>query len=372
MKIIIAPDSFKGALRAEKAAEAFAAGWRSVSGDDLLLLLPLSDGGEGMASALKAALGGKTVALTAHDALRREITANAVVAGDLAIVESAAANGIELLSAGELNPFAATSYGVGEMLQQLYDAGFRKYLIGIGGSATVDGGAGMFQALGVRIMDRAGQTLPDGIGGGALYDAAAADISALSKWQDCHIQVACDVINPLCGNNGAARVFGPQKGASPDMVDTLDRNLAHWAEILGGTGDFAGDGAAGGLGFALRHALHAEMVSGAELVMRHSGFYEALRDADLVITGEGCSDEQTACGKLCSQVAAAARSCGVPVMLFSGALRGDTSQLEKLFDGCFSIASGPGKLEDAIASTAENLRRAGANVARIVRKLAIR
>lgn len=370
MKTVIAPDSFKGALSAEKAAEAFACGWKSVRGDgDEVVCLPLSDGGEGMASALCACCGGEFVTLKTCDALRREISARAVVAGELAIVESAAANGIELLETCELNPFAATTYGAGMILQQLYDAGYRKYLIGIGGSATVDGGAGMLQALGAVINDRQGNILPQGIGGGALHDAAAVDVSALAKWQQCEIRVACDVTNPLCGDNGAAKVFGPQKGATPDMVQTLDDNLRHWAELLGSSGSCPGDGAAGGLGFALRHVLRGKMVSGAELVMQYSGFYDALKDADLVITGEGCSDAQTVNGKLCFCVAEAAHRCGVPVMLFSGALRGDTSELERVFDGCFSIASGPGTLADAIASTAENLRRAGANLARIAGKL---
>ncbi len=367
MKIIIAPDSFKGALSAEKVAGAFADGWRQVRGDaDEVIILPLSDGGEGMAAALCTACGGEYITLRSHDALRREISARAVIAGDLAIVESAAANGIELLKSGELNPFAATTFGVGEILQQLYDAGFRKYLIGIGGSATVDGGAGMLQALGVRITDRNGNILPDGIGGGTLNDAAAVSgLDALAKWHRCRIRVACDVTNVLCGENGSARVFGPQKGASGDMVYALDENLRHWAELLGDPGMFPGDGAAGGLGFALRHVLHAEMVSGAEAVMRHSGFYDLLAGADLVITGEGCSDAQSICGKLCCCVAKAAKKQDVPVMLFSGALKGDIPELEELFDGCFSIACGPGTLADAIAATEPNLRRAGANLARI-------
>jgi glycerate kinase len=292
-----------------------------------------------------------------------------VIAGDTAIVESAGANGIELLAADELNPMAATTYGVGEMLSLLYEAGFRKYLIGIGGSATVDGGAGMIQALGGRLLDKAGNELPPGIGGGALHDVASADLSALSKWHECTIQVACDVTNVLCGYSGAAYVFGPQKGANEEMVRSLDANLRHWADILDDAAETPGDGAAGGLGFALRYVLRADMVSGAELVMQYSGFHRELAGAALVITGEGCSDEQTVCGKLCSCVAHAAHAQGVPVMLFSGALRGDTRSLEAVFDGCYSIASGPGTLENAIAATAENLRRAGANVARIAGKL---
>ncbi|MBR2344950.1 MAG: glycerate kinase [Lentisphaeria bacterium] len=369
MKIIVAPDSFKGALRSGEAAAAFAAGWRSVRPGDTVIEIPLSDGGEGMADALCVAVGGKYLPVNVHDALRRPVAAQVVIAGDTAIVETAGANGIELLAKAELDPLSATSFGVGEMLDTLYNAGFRKYLIGIGGSATVDGGAGMIQALGGRLLDKAGNAFPPGAGGGILRDVAAADVTALAKWRECSVKVACDVTNVLCGVSGAAHVFGPQKGANAEMVLTLDANLRHWADILGDAADSPGDGAAGGLGFALRYVLGAEMVSGAELVMEYSGFKRELTGASLVITGEGCSDEQTVCGKLCACVAQAAHAVGVPVMLFSGALRGDTRSLEAVFDGCYSIASGPGSLENAMASTAENLRRAGANVARIAGKL---
>lgn len=372
MKIIVAPDSFKGALRAPEAAAAFAAGWREVRPDDEVLELPLSDGGEGMAEALKRALNGEDVPLTVHDALRRPVTARAVIAGDMAVVETAEAAGIERLERGELNPLAATSFGAGEMLRALYDRGFRKFIVGIGGSATVDGGAGMLQALGMRLTDADGRALPPGIGGGALRHAAAADIAMLAPWRECGIKVACDVTNPLCGSSGAAAVFGPQKGATPEMVPVLDDNLRRWAGLFGDDGTHPGDGAAGGMGFALRRVLGAEMVSGARLVMQYSGFDAALEGASLVVTGEGCSDGQTACGKLCAQVAESAHAAGVPVMLFSGALRGDTRELETLFDGCYSIAAGPGTLEAAMADTAKNLRRAGANVARIAGRLALR
>ena len=369
MKIVVAPDSFKGAMRAGEVAAAFASGWRQVRPGDEVVELPLSDGGEGMAAALGAALGGRTGTLTAHDALRREISAQVVLAGDTAIVETAEANGIERLRKEELNPLSATTFGVGEMLNALYAKGFRRYLVGIGGSATVDGGAGMVQALGAKLTDAAGRELPPGIGGGELHNVAAADFTGLSRWRACSIRVACDVTNPLSGPAGAAAVFGPQKGATPDMVRSLDANLRHWAELCGGTGNAPGDGAAGGLGFALRHLLGAEVVSGAELVMEASGFHAALEGAALVVTGEGCSDDQTVCGKLCARVAQAARARRIPVMLFSGALRGDTRALESQFDGCYSIAAGPGTLAEAIAATGENLRRAGANVARIAGKL---
>lgn len=366
----MAPDSFKGALRADKAAAALAEGWKSVRKDDEVLQIPLSDGGEGLMAALKKSLNGEFLEIASHDALMREITAKVVVAGKkLAVIESAEANGIELLSKNELNPLAATTYGVGEMIRFLLDAGYENFIIGIGGSATVDGGAGMLQALGAEFFDESGNLFPPGIGGGALHDVKKIDFSRLhDQIKNSSIKVACDVTNPLCGENGAAKIFGPQKGATPEMVDALDKNLFHYAEICKFSGNSPGDGAAGGLGFALRNILQAEIVSGAELVMEYSGFNAALSGCSLVITGEGCSDNQTAFGKLCACAAEKAHANGVPILLFSGALRGETDDLDALFDGCFSIARGPCSLAEAIADTEKNLYRAGANAAKLAGK----
>lgn len=367
MKIIIAPDSFKGALRADKVASALAEGWRSVRREDELLLIPMSDGGEGLAAALAAARGGQWIGFPAHDALMRPVTAKTVQLADgCAILESAEANGIELLTAEELDPMSATTYGVGEVMRALLHSGCSDMIVGIGGSATVDGGAGMIQALGGRLLDPRGRELPPGAGGGVLRHVAAVDLSGLDAGlKGCRIKVACDVTNPLCGAEGSAAVFGPQKGATPEMAASLDENLRHWAALFGDDGSHPGDGAAGGLGFALRRILRGELISGARLVMRYSGFEDALAGADMVITGEGCSDEQTVCGKLCACVAERAGEAGVPTVLLSGALRGDTAALEKCFRGCFSIAPGPVSLAEAIAGTAGNLRRMGANLAHL-------
>ena len=226
----------------------------------------------------------------------------------------------------------------------------------------------MLQALGVKLFDSAGRLLPDGAGGGVLRHICQADVSGLDpRLKECRIKVACDVTNPLCGPNGSAVVFGPQKGATPEMVTSLDENLRHWASLFDDSGEYPGDGAAGGLGFALRKILNGELISGAKLVMEYSGFYQALDGADLVITGEGCSDEQTAFGKLCACVAEAAHREGMPTVLCSGALRGDTTPLEKVFDGCFSISPGAVTLDEAIAGTGRNLRRMGASLAHLFR-----
>ena len=366
MKIIFAPDSYKGALRADKVAEALASGWHSVRPQDELICLPLSDGGEGMAQALAAAMGGNVIEIDTFDALMRPIKGRAVVIEDTAIVETAEANGLEKLSKDELDPLMATTYGVGVMMKKLLDLGCRKFIAGIGGSATVNGGAGMLQALGAKLFDRRGNELPPGAGGGILRHVAKVELSTLDeRLKDTEISVACDVKNPLTGKEGAAEVFGPQKGATGEMVPALDENLHHWAELFDDEGNHPGDGAAGGLGFALRKILNGKLISGAELIIEKSGFISALHNADWVVTGEGCSDEQTAYGKLCSVVAAKAHAHGVPVVLVSGALKGDTGALEKVFDGCFSIAQGPVSLEKAIADTAVNLRRMGANLAHL-------
>ena len=361
MKIVVAPDSFKGALRSPEVAAVIAAGWRSIRGSDEVIEIPLADGGEGTAEALRLATGGTRVKVQAHDALMRPVTA---------VFEMATASGIELIARNELDPLRATTYGAGEVMLAALRSGAKKIVAGIGGSATVDGGAGFLQALGVSFFDESGDLLPPGIGGGDLGKIGRIDASLLPRFPAGGLTVACDVTNPLLGDHGTVAVFGPQKGVTPELAPRLERNMRHWAEVLIRTGmtercDAPGDGAAGGLGFAMRAALGAEIRSGAGIVIGLSGFPAAVRGSALVITGEGCSDAQTVCGKLCAVVAERAAEAQVPTVLCAGALRGDTSELEKLFSGVFSIAAGPGTLDDAIAATRENLRRAGANLAKL-------
>ena len=370
MKIVVAPDSFKGALRSPEVAAALADGWRKVRSGDEVIEIPLADGGEGTAEALRLGTGGVKVTVSAHDALMRPINAEYSILGDggTFVFEMATASGIELLSREELAPLRATTFGAGEVLLAALRAGAKKIVIGIGGSATVDGGAGFLQALGVKYYDADGKLLPDGIGGGDLIRIKRIDASALEQVIACGITVACDVTNPLLGEHGTVAVFGPQKGVTPELAPLMEQNMRHWAEVFKTSGladicDAPGDGAAGGLGFALRAALNANIRSGADLVIGLSGFDEAVRGAALVITGEGRSDVQTVYGKLCAVVAKRAAMQKVPTVLCAGALRGDTTELEKRFSGVFSIASGPGTLESAIAATSENLRRAGANLA---------
>ena len=368
MKIIIAPDSFKNALRSSQAAMALASGWKRVRPQDELILLPMSDGGEGLCDALCTALSGEIVTIPVYDPLMRPRTAKAVVSKDTAVIESAEANGIEWLAPDELSPLETTTYGVGVLLRTLLQKYHcRNFVIGIGGSATVDGGVGMLQALGYRFLDAKGQEITSGAGGGQLDKIVRIDDTAVEPLlKTAKIKVACDVTNHLCGPRGSAAVFGPQKGATPEMVKILDKNLGHFAGLWEDAGEVDGDGAAGGLGFALRQ-LGGEMVSGAELVMREVGFLEQLPGAGLVITGEGCSDNQTACGKLCSTIALAAGKSGVPTVLVSGALKGDCAELEKLFAGCFSISRGVCTLDEALASTRENLEKTASALAAFFR-----
>ncbi len=373
MNIIFAPDSFKGALRSPEVAAKLAAGWRSVRPQAELIELPLADGGEATAEALRLSTGGTKFTVPAHDALMRDIVSDYTLLGGsdhVAVMEMATAAGIELISKSELDPLVASTYGAGEVFLAAIRREVSKVVVGIGGSATVDGGAGFLQALGVRFYDKDGKLLPPGIGGGDLEKIARIDAAALDSLPKRELTVACDVTNPLLGPNGSAAVFGPQKGATAETIPVLERNLRYWFEVLRAAGladrcDAPGDGAAGGMGFMFRAVLKAEIRSGAGLVIGLSGMPEALKGATLVVTGEGCSDPQTVCGKLCAVVAEHAARAGVKTVLCAGALRGDTVPLEKVFSGVFSIAAGPGTLEAAIAATGENLRRAGANLAKL-------
>ncbi len=369
MKIVIAPDSFKHCLSAPEVAAALADGWRAARPGDELELVPLADGGEGFTAALTRALGGGFAASPAHDALGRPLTARYGVAGETRIVEMAAAAGIELLKNEERDALRASTYGFGEILRRLAGEGAGEIIAGIGSSATSDGGAGCAQALGWKLFDAFDRELPPGIGGGDL--GRVARIERPPEAFPCRMTVACDVTSPLTGPEGAARRFSGQKGASAEEIEILERNLAHWGDLWVAQGlaagyGRAGDGAAGGLGFFLGNGLRAEMVPGAELLFRAVDFEKRLAGAGLVITGEGRSDEQTGGGKLPLRVAELAARHGIPTVLVSGALDCGAGGLPG-FAAAFSIASGPGTLEAALAAAPENLRRMGGNLARLVK-----
>jgi glycerate kinase len=372
MNIIIAPDSFKGNMSAPEVCAAIEEGILRADKSAVIHKVPLADGGEGTARAVTEAAGGRFINLTVTGPLGKKIDAafGLIEGGRAAVLDMASASGLELLRREELNPLKATTYGTGELIAAALDTGAKELIIGIGGSATNDGGIGMISALGFTLLDGKGN--PVGQGGEALAKIASIDISGADKrLKDVSVKVACDVTNPLLGPRGASAVFGPQKGADPEMIKVLDAGLAKLGEAwikAGLTKDVEqpGDGAAGGLGAALRICLGAAMESGAMLVMRYAGFFNHLKDADLVITGEGMTDGQTAGGKLCSVVARESRAAGVPAALLSGALGGDAGALLSSFDYAVSIACGQIGLDAMIKESRRDLSLAAENLVRAI------
>ncbi len=333
MKIIIAPDSFKGSLTATQAAESIAAGVRRALPDAELALIPLADGGEGTVEALVKATGGRVVPAEATDPLGNKIESFFGILGDgeTAVVEMAAASGLPLVPDDLRNPMRTTTYGTGELIKAALDSGCRKLILGIGGSATNDGGVGAAQALGGSFTDTDGNEV--GFGGGELARIRSIDLSNLdTRIGETEIVVACDVDNPLTGARGASAVFGPQKGASPQMVAGLDAGLHNLAEVirrdLGVDVELLpGAGAAGGLGAASVAFLGAGLKSGIEIVLDATHFADHLNGASLVITGEGKIDAQTLQGKTINGVLRAARSAEVPVLALAGSVEPDGREL---------------------------------------------
>jgi glycerate kinase len=375
MKFIIAPDSYKGCLRSIEICEYLADGIKQIRPDAKIEKLPMADGGEGTVEAIVLSTDGEFCKLKVHGPLGEQIEALYGIAGNsnTAVMEMASASGIELLPREKLNPLKTTTYGTGQVLKQIIQNGTRDIIIGIGGSATVDGGVGMAQALGYKFLDKDGNELKMLLGGGDLKQIAKIDDSeVLPELKTCCIRIASDVTNPLLGSTGAAKVFGPQKGATDEMVIELEKNLAHYADEVISAGfaadcERAGDGAAGGLGFGLRALCGAKLVSGAELIIEITGLKEKLADADILITGEGCTDFQTAHGKLCAVIGQAAKAAKVPAVLVSGALLGDLNGLSDLFTAMFSTTALPCKLEEALAQTPANLVRMGRNIAGLLK-----
>jgi glycerate kinase len=373
MKIVIAPDSFKNCLRADFVAKYIAQGYSSVRGGDSIEIIPLADGGEGSCDIIRHFTAAEKKSFQVHDPLMRKIRANAIIwGGDCAAFEMASASGIELLDRKELNPLLTTTFGAGEILKKLIDKKFRKILICIGGSATNDCGAGFLQALGVKYFDKEGKLLANGIGGGMLKKICKIDFSALSKLPaDLQLTVACDVTNPLCGKKGASYTFAPQKGADREMVIELDRNLKYFRQLCircnaAQDSSLPGDGAAGGLGFALQQLLKAELRSGADYIINLAKLPESLKDADLLITGEGRTDSQSFDGKLCAVAAGYARKNNVKTILLSGSLGGSYDKMYEVFDVVSSLSHGAIGLEEALLSAKRNLIRAGKNIGEII------
>ena len=322
MKIAIAIDSFKGSLGSMEAGNAAAEGVRRVLPDAECVVRPLADGGEGTVEALTAGLGGKLRSVKVTGPAGKPVVATYGLVGGTAVMEMAQAAGITLVSGDDKNPLRTTTFGVGEMIKDAIAQGCLRFIVGIGGSATNDAGAGMLQALGFRLLDKDGCDIP--LGGGVLSRITKIDRSGVvPELRECTFRIACDVTNPLCGEKGASAVYGPQKGATPEIVVTLDSALAHFAAIVGGDSEYPGSGAAGGLGFAFREFLGAELKSGVEIVLEETHFEDVVRDADIVVTGEGRLDSQTVMGKAPIGVARMAKRFGKKVLAFSGCVTAD-------------------------------------------------
>ncbi|MDR2882991.1 MAG: glycerate kinase [Alistipes sp.] len=368
-KIVIASDSFKGSLTSALVAESVERGVRAVFPECDVRRMYVADGGEGTVEALVDSTGGDRVRCTVSDPLRRPVEAIYGVFGDgKAVMEMAAASGLALLTPAERNPMKTSTRGTGEMIRHALDRGCRTLLVGIGGSATNDAGTGMLQALGFRFFDDAGCEL--GSGGEILGRIAAIDAAGVpAEIFEASYTVACDVTAPFSGPAGAAHVFASQKGASPEMVAKLDAGLAHFAEVIkkfngADIRDLPGAGAAGGLGGGFSALLGAWLVSGIEMVLDAIGFRAAIADADLIITGEGKLDAQTAMGKAPRGVLDAAREAGVPVVAIGGAVEGADELNRQGFAAVFPIVPGPVTLEQAMES-----EQARANVERTVEQI---
>jgi len=372
MKIVVAADSFKGSMRSDEAGKIIADALRESLADAEIVMIPIADGGEGTTDAVVRATGGELRLVTVTGPLGEPVIASCGVLPDgrTAFMEMASASGIELVPTGGLDPMRATTFGTGELIRAAIESGVRDIILGIGGSATVDGGIGMAQALGYRLLTADGSEC--GRGGGALATIATIDSDGvLPALFDCRIRVACDVTNPLLGERGAAQVFGPQKGATPEIVEELEKGLEHLGEVWMTHGmldsvEHPGDGAAGGLGAALRAFCRAEMSSGADLVAEITGFDGEIRTADILITGEGRTDEQTAHGKLCAVLAAKARAAGAKTILISGALHGNLAEVDGLFDAVFAAVQDVGSLDEALAHGRENLETTARSVGRVL------
>ena len=374
VKIVVAPDSFKECLSALRVAEAIARGLRRADPEAEVVLVPMADGGEGTVDAVVEATGGRRLRTTVTGPLGDPVAATFGVTGDgaTAVMEMAQASGLPLVPPQRRNPLVTTTYGTGELIGEALAEGVRTVIIGIGGSATVDGGAGMAQALGVKLTDASGREL--GWGGGELGRLAHVDVGGLEeRVLGVRFRVACDVTNPLLGERGAARVYGPQKGATPEMVAVLERDLTRFARIIARdlgveVAKVPGAGAAGGLGAGLKASLAAELVPGVEVVAEAVGLAEKMAGADLVITGEGKLDGQSAFGKTPVGVARLAKKEGIPVVALAGALGADVERvLAHGIDAYFGIADGPLRYEESLARAGELLASAAEQCLRLWR-----
>ncbi|GAS70707.1 glycerate kinase [Citrobacter werkmanii] len=370
MKIVIAPDSYKESLSALEVATAIELGFREIWPEAEYVKIPVADGGEGTVEAMVAAMQGHLVHVDVTGPLGNTIQAFYGLSGDerSAFIEMAAASGLEQVPANLRDPLKTTSWGTGELIRHALDAGVEHIIIGIGGSATNDGGAGMVQALGARLLDAQDEDIAHGAMG--LESLARIDISQLDpRLAGCRIEVACDVTNPLTGKEGASVVFGPQKGATAEMIPRLDRALTHYAQLIARDLDvnvleLAGGGAAGGMGAALYAFCGAQLRRGIEIVTDALRLDACVADADLVVTGEGRIDSQTIHGKVPVGVAKIAKRYNKPVIGIAGSLTADVGVVhEHGLDAVFSVIYTICSLDEALKNASENVRMTARNVA---------
>ncbi|MBP1905360.1 glycerate kinase [Paenibacillus turicensis] len=371
---VLAPDSFKESMTAKEVCIAMEKGLRKVYPEANYVHVPMSDGGEGTVQSLVDASNGTLFTKEVMGPLGQPVEARFGILGDgfTGAIEMASASGIHLVTKETKNPLITTTYGTGQLISECLDRGMKQIIIGIGGSATNDGGTGMAEALGARFLDKNGDTLPRG--GGNLDQLATIDVSGLDqRLNDVRIIVACDVTNPLCGEHGASHVFGPQKGATPEMVAQLDQSLAHYADVVKtqlnkDIRDVPGAGAAGGLGAGLLIFTQATLQKGIEIVIDYTKLKDKLQDADFVFTGEGGIDFQTKFGKTPFGVAQAAKLSGKKVIAIAGYIgEGIETLYEAGFDAIFGIVPGASELEKLLAEGPQNVERTCENVARVLK-----
>ena len=377
MKIVLAPDSFKNSVTAIEASHAMRAGFEKVFPKATYVEVPMADGGEGTVQSMVDATGGRFLTAEVVNPLGQKVTAQYGILGDreTAVIEMAAASGIQFINEQTRNPLVTTTYGTGQLIEAAVKQGVKTIIIGLGGSATNDGGAGMAQALGVQLLNADQQSL--GFGGGALADLASIDATRmLPALADVKIVIASDVTNPLIGEKGASAVFGPQKGATPEMVAQLDQNLAHYAAIIErdlgiSVAQTPGAGAAGGLGAGLLAFTKAQLQPGVEIVIEKTQLKTAVADANIVVTGEGGIDFQTQYGKTPIGVAQAVKAVNpqATVIAIAGNIGEGTDVLYDLgIDSIFCSTPGVMSLEKALANIKANLTQTSMNIARLIQK----
>jgi glycerate 2-kinase len=373
-KIVIAPDSFKESFSALEAANAIEKGFKGIFPDVEYIKVPMADGGEGTVQSLVDALDGTVKTVIVIGPLGEPVSASYGLSGDrkIAVIEMAEASGLSLVPTEQRNPLITTTYGTGQLIADALNEGVEHIIVGIGGSATNDGGAGMAQALGVKLLDSNGEEIP--YGGAALTNLESINVDDLHpKLAEVTIEVACDVDNPLLGEQGASAIYGPQKGATKEMVQQLDKALAHYAIVISKqlnkeVKDIAGAGAAGGLGAGLLAFLDVRLDSGVTLVLEATHFTQKIVGADLVITGEGRLDHQTIYGKTPIGVARAAKMEGISVIAIAGGLApGHETIYDQGIDAAFSLVPGITTLNDALENGLEYLELTAKNLATMIK-----